>query len=128
ITYMRTDSTRVSNEALQAVRGYIGEHYGDRYLPEKANFYSSGKSAQEAHEAIRPTDLSYTPERLAQLGLHGDQLRLYTLIYQRFVASQMAPAVFAVTNVEIGATGPGSGGKKKSPSFSSLYPPATVHR
>jgi DNA topoisomerase-1 len=104
ITYMRTDSTRVSNEALQAVRGLIETTYGQAYLPEKPNVFASGKSAQEAHEAIRPTDLSYTPERVAQLGLQGDQLRLYKLIYDRFVASQMKPAVFAVTNVEILAT------------------------
>jgi DNA topoisomerase-1 len=104
ITYMRTDSTRVSNEALQAVRGHIEARFGPAYLPEKPNVFASGKSAQEAHEAIRPTDLTYTPERAAQLGLHGDQLRLYTLIYSRFVASQMKPAVFAVTNVEVLAT------------------------
>jgi DNA topoisomerase-1 len=103
ITYMRTDSTRVSAEALQAVRAHIDGRFGANYLPEKPHTYASGKSAQEAHEAIRPTDLSYTPERVAQLGLHGDQLKLYTLIYQRFVASQMAPAVFAVTNVEVRA-------------------------
>ncbi len=101
ITYMRTDSTRVSNEALQAVRGYIDTKYGGSYLPEKPNFFASGKSAQEAHEAIRPTDMTNTPERVAGLGLHGDPLRLYTLIFNRFVASQMTPAVFAVTNVEI---------------------------
>jgi len=106
ITYMRTDSTRVSAEALQAVRAYIHDNYGSAYLPDKPHTYASGKSAQEAHEAIRPTDLSYTPERVAQLGLHGDQLKLYTLIYQRFVASQMAPAVFAVTNVEVEAAPP----------------------
>jgi DNA topoisomerase-1 len=104
ITYMRTDSTRVSNEALTAVRGHIEASYGPPYLPEKPNFFASGKSAQEAHEAIRPTDVTYTPERVARLGLHGDQLRLYTLIYQRFVASQMTPAVWAVTNVEVKAT------------------------
>jgi DNA topoisomerase-1 len=104
ITYMRTDSTRVSNEALQAVRGHIDTHYGKPYLPEKPNVFASGKSAQEAHEAIRPTDLAYTPQRVEQLGLHGDQLRVYTLIYQRFVASQMMPAVFAITNVEVQAT------------------------
>jgi DNA topoisomerase-1 len=104
ITYMRTDSTRISGEALQAVRGYIDSKFGSSYLPEKPHTYASGKSAQEAHEAIRPTDLTYTPERVAQFGLHGDQLKLYTLIYQRFVASQMAPAVFAVTNVEVKAT------------------------
>jgi DNA topoisomerase-1 len=104
ITYMRTDSTRVSNEALQAVRGHIETNYGPAYLPDRPNTYAAGKSAQEAHEAIRPTDLAYTPERVARLGLHGDQLRLYTLIYQRFVASQMTPAVFAVTTVEVLAT------------------------
>jgi DNA topoisomerase-1 len=104
ITYMRTDSTRVSGEALDAVRGYIQGHFGNPYLPDKPNYYASGKSAQEAHEAIRPTDLSYTPERVARLGLHGDLLRLYTLIFQRFVASQMTPAVFAVTKVEVKAT------------------------
>jgi DNA topoisomerase-1 len=103
ITYMRTDSTRVSDEALQAVREHIQTSYGAPYLPEKPNFFASGKSAQEAHEAIRPTDLSYTPERVARLGLHGDQLRVYQLIYQRFVASQMTPAVFAVTKVDIEA-------------------------
>jgi DNA topoisomerase-1 len=106
ITYMRTDSTRVSADALQAVRAHIGNRYGPSYLPANPHTYASGKSAQEAHEAIRPTDLSYTPDRVAQLGLHGDQLRLYTLIYQRFVASQMAAAVFAVTNVEVLATPP----------------------
>jgi DNA topoisomerase-1 len=104
ITYMRTDSTRVSNEALHAVREHITHQYGDKYLPEQPNTFASGKSAQEAHEAIRPTDLAYTPHRVADLGLAGDQLRLYTLIYQRFVASQMKPAIFAVTNVEVLAT------------------------
>jgi DNA topoisomerase-1 len=104
ITYMRTDSTRVAAEALHVVRDHIQSHFGDRYLPERPNTFASGKSAQEAHEAIRPTDLANTPERVASLGLHGDLLRLYTLIYHRFVASQMAPAIFAVTNVEVLAT------------------------
>jgi len=103
ITYMRTDSTRVSAEALDAVRKHILADYGTAYLPDKPNVFASGKSAQEAHEAIRPTDLAYTPERVGRLGLHGDQLRMYTLIYQRFVASQMTPAIFAVTNVEVKA-------------------------
>jgi DNA topoisomerase-1 len=106
ITYMRTDSTRVSNEALQSVRGHIQSSFGQPYLPEKPNYYASGKSAQEAHEAIRPTDVAYTPERVARLGLAGDQLRLYTLIYQRFVASQMTAAIFAGTTVEVLATPP----------------------
>jgi len=110
ITYMRTDSTKVSNEALQAVRAHIQATYGDSYLPGSPNYFSSGKSAQEAHEAIRPTDLSFTPERVARLGLSGDQLRLYTLIYQRFVASQMMPAIWAVTNVDVQATPTGQPG------------------
>jgi DNA topoisomerase-1 len=102
ITYMRTDSTRISNDALHACRALIGEKYGDRYLPEKPNVYASGKSAQEAHEAVRPTDLANTPERVARFLPH-DLLRLYTLIYNRFVASQMTPAIFAVTNVDVKA-------------------------
>jgi DNA topoisomerase I len=102
ITYMRTDSTRTAPEALTACRGHIQKTYGDRYLPEKPNLFTSGKSAQEAHEAIRPTDLSYTPERLR--ALPAEQLKLYTLIYNRFVASQMAAAIFAITNVEVAAT------------------------
>jgi DNA topoisomerase-1 len=105
ITYMRTDSTRVSDDALRMVRDHIQERFGDRYLPERPNSYKSGKSAQEAHEAIRPTDLAYTPERV-QAYLTPDQLRLYELIYRRFVASQMTAAVFALTNVEVTA-GPG---------------------
>jgi len=104
ITYMRTDSTRVSNDALQAVRSYIGTAHGPAYLPANPNHFASGKSAQEAHEAIRPTDVANTPQRVAALGLHGDLLKLYTLIYNRFVASQMSPAVFAITNVEVTAT------------------------
>jgi DNA topoisomerase-1 len=102
ITYMRTDSTRIAEDALLACRDHIGKQYGEPYLPAQPNRYASGKSAQEAHEAIRPTDLAYTPERVKDL-LPADQLRLYTLIYQRFVASQMTPAVFAVTNVEVRA-------------------------
>jgi DNA topoisomerase-1 len=102
ITYMRTDSTRVSNDALQACRKHIAKKFGDPYLPAKPNVYASGKSAQEAHEAIRPTDLANTPERVAKY-LPQDQLRLYTLIYNRFLASQMTPAIFAVTNVEVRA-------------------------
>lgn len=106
ITYMRTDSTRISPDALKAVREFIPGAFGPSYLPDKANIYASGKSAQEAHEAVRPTDVTMTPRRAESLGLGGDQLRLYTLIWQRFVASQMAAALFAVTSVEITA-GPG---------------------
>ncbi len=102
ITYMRTDSTRISDDALKACREFIGGKYGDKYVPEAPNRYAAGKGAQEAHEAIRPTDLAYSPEQVARF-LPQDQLRLYTLIYNRFVASQMTPAVFAVTNVEVSA-------------------------
>jgi DNA topoisomerase-1 len=102
ITYMRTDSTRVSDDALKSCRELISQKYGAPYLPAQPNRYASGKSAQEAHEAVRPTDLGYTPERVAAF-LPQDQLRLYTLIYNRFVASQMTPAVFAITNVEVKA-------------------------
>jgi len=102
ITYMRTDSVRVSNDALTSVRQHIDARWGQKYLPEKPNHYTSGKSAQEGHEAIRPTDLTYTPDRVKQHLTH-DQFKLYDLIYRRFVASQMTPAVFAVTNVEIEA-------------------------
>ena len=103
ITYMRTDSTRISGDALTAVRGHIEATFGKPYLPEKPNFFASGKSAQEAHECVRPTDVAMTPQRAQAMGLQGDQLRLYTLIYNRFVACQMTPAVYAVTSVEITA-------------------------
>ncbi len=102
ITYMRTDSTRISNDAMNMVRGHIQNAYGQAYLPASPNNYSSGKSAQEAHEAIRPTDLNYTPQKV-QGFLSREQFRLYELIYNRFVASQMNPAIFAVTQVEIEA-------------------------
>jgi DNA topoisomerase-1 len=102
ITYMRTDSTRIADDALKACREHIQKTHGAPYLPAQPNRYASGKSAQEAHEAIRPTDLAYTPERVAPY-LPQDQLRLYTLIYNRFVASQMTPAVFAITNVDVKA-------------------------
>jgi DNA topoisomerase I len=102
ITYMRTDSVRVSEDALKMCRDHIQKAYGEKYLPEKANRYASGKAAQEGHEAIRPTDLSYTPAMVAKY-LPQDFHRLYTLIYNRFVASQMTPVVFAVTNVEVKA-------------------------
>ncbi len=102
ITYMRTDSLRVSDEALTAVRQRILQEFGERYLPAKPISYAAGKLAQEAHEAIRPTDLALTPEKL-KASLSHDQFRLYQLIYSRFVASQMAPAVFMVTDVSIAA-------------------------
>jgi DNA topoisomerase-1 len=100
ITYMRTDSTRVSNDALHAVRQFIAGQYGKNYLPERPNAYRSKKGAQDAHEAIRPTSLDYRPERVRR-HLRRDAYQLYSLIWDRFVASQMVPAVFDQTAFEI---------------------------
>jgi DNA topoisomerase-1 len=102
ITYMRTDSTRVSNEALSEVREYIGTQYGSQYLPESANTFKSKKGAQEAHEAIRPTSAMRHPDQIKQY-LKEDEFKVYKLIWQRFVASQIAPAVFDQTTVDIDA-------------------------
>jgi DNA topoisomerase-1 len=102
ITYMRTDSTRVSETALNEVRAFVGTQYGDQYLPEKAIHYRSKKDAQDAHEAIRPSDVSRTPDSLARY-LSSEELKLYRLIWQRFVASQMMPAVFDQTTIDIEA-------------------------
>jgi DNA topoisomerase I len=97
ITYMRTDSVRVSNEALTQARDVIGRLYGAEYLPDKPNGYASrAKNAQEAHEAIRPTDAARTPEALEK-ALTTDQLKLYRLIWNKFVASQMKPALYTIT-------------------------------
>lgn len=107
ITYMRTDSTHLSGDALSMVRSYIGKEFGDRYLPEKPNFYtSSNKSAQEAHEAIRPTDVSFNP-KLAHGKLSTDEAKVYQLIWNRFVACQMPPAEFDQTSVLISANAKG---------------------
>ena len=102
ITYMRTDSTRVSDSALSEVRDFVGNQYGDQYLPPKPVHYRSKKDAQDAHEAIRPTDVARTPDALAQY-LNKEELKLYRLIWQRFVASQMTPAVFDQTTIDIQA-------------------------
>ncbi|EOF7228751.1 type I DNA topoisomerase [Campylobacter upsaliensis] len=93
ITYMRTDSLNLAKEAVKSARELIKEHFGKEYLPSKENIYTTkSKGAQEAHEAIRPTNLSFTPE-LAAKYLEKDELRLYTLIYNRFLACQMNPAI-----------------------------------
>ena len=102
ITYMRTDSTRVSDAALGEVRDFIGKQYGDKYLPEKAVHYRSKKDAQDAHEAIRPTEVARTPDSLAKF-LKPEELKLYRLIWQRFVASQMTSAIFDQTTIDIQA-------------------------
>ncbi len=104
ITYMRTDSTRVSEDALAEVRAFVAERYGPNYLPESPNVYKTKKDAQDAHEAIRPTSVLRTPESVEKY-LAEDELKLYRLIWMRFVASQMTPAVFDQTTIDIGATG-----------------------
>jgi DNA topoisomerase-1 len=102
ITYMRTDSTRVSNEALAEVREYITSQYGKDYLPEAPNTYKEKKAAQAAHEAIRPTSAMRHPDQIKQY-LKEDEYKVYKLIWQRFVASQITPAVFDQTTVDIDA-------------------------
>lgn len=102
ITYMRTDSVRVSEGALAEAREYIGEAFGANYLPESAIHYKSQKDAQDAHEAIRPTSVALTPESIKPY-LEEDEYKLYRLVWQRFVASQMVPAVFDQTVIEIAA-------------------------
>ena len=102
ITYMRTDSVKVSNDALAQVRDHIGSAYGEKYLPEKPNFFKSKKDAQEAHEAIRPTDVARTPESVRPY-LDESMFKLYQMIWQRFVASQMVPAVFDQTTIDVAA-------------------------
>ncbi|HXM89248.1 MAG TPA: type I DNA topoisomerase, partial [Candidatus Acidoferrum sp.] len=100
ITYMRTDSPRVSDQALESVRNHIGARYGKEYIPDQPNSYKSGKQSQGAHEAIRPTAVERDPESIARY-LDKDMLALYTLIYNRFVSSQMMPAVYDRTTVDI---------------------------
>jgi DNA topoisomerase I len=123
ITYMRTDSTRVADEALAGVRDLIAATWGREALPEKANVYSSKKGAQDAHEAIRPTSFDLPPDTVRDF-LKEDEWKLYKLIWDRFVASQMLPAVFDVTQVDI-ENGPyvlrASGRVLKSPGFLAVY-------
>ena len=104
ITYMRTDSTRISNDAIAEVRGLIGERYGAQYVPESPNVYRSKKDAQDAHEAIRPTSAARAPEAVEQY-LAEDEFKLYRLIWMRFVASQMVPALFDQTSIDVNASG-----------------------
>ena len=100
ITYMRTDSTRISNLAIDEARSYLTEEYGKEYIPTRPNIYAMGKKAQDAHEAIRPTSILRTPSDVEQY-LNRDQLRLYTLIWQRFAASQMSAAVYDTIAAQI---------------------------
>ena len=106
VTYIRTDSTRVSSDAQTAALGYIAEKYGKEYCPAKPNFYASKKGAQDAHEAIRPIDLNLTPE-LAKKMLDRKHYNVYKLIYERFIASQMAEAQYDSKQIEIGNSGYG---------------------
>ncbi|HVL69120.1 MAG TPA: type I DNA topoisomerase [Vicinamibacterales bacterium] len=102
ITYMRTDSTRVSDQALSEVREFIGRKFGPDYVPEKPNVFRTKSDAQDAHEAIRPTSMQWDPDSI-KAHLTPDQYYLYRLIWNRFVASQMPPATFDDTTVDIGA-------------------------
>ena len=123
ITYMRTDSIRVAGVAITAVRDFIQQEYGPEYLPAKPHAYKSRKSAQEAHEAIRPTDVTRTPAAVKAF-LEKDELRLYELIWKRFVASQMEPARLLVTTADIAAndyTFRATGTVVKFPGFTVLY-------
>jgi DNA topoisomerase-1 len=104
ITYMRTDSTRVSQDALDEVRSLVKDRYGAPFVPESPNVYKSKKDAQDAHEAIRPSSSKRTPDDLAPY-LQEDEMKLYRLIWMRFVASQMTPAVFDQTTIDVAAKG-----------------------
>jgi DNA topoisomerase-1 len=104
ITYMRTDSIRVSDDAVAEVRGLIAQRFGEQYLPETPNIYKGKKDAQDAHEAIRPTSSMRAPDEIAAF-LAEDEMKLYRLIWMRFVASQMRPAVFDQTTIEVTAKG-----------------------
>ncbi len=102
ITYLRTDSTRISDEADAAARTYIQEQYGAEYVAEKVETNNGGKKIQDAHEAIRPTDISRTPQEVKE-SLSRDQFRLYQLIWKRFAASRMTPARYETITVKVGA-------------------------
>ena len=106
ITYMRTDSTRVSNDAIAEVRELIGKEYGPQFMPESPNTFKSKKDTQDAHEAIRPSSAARRPEDIKQY-LQEDEFKVYKLIWQRFVASQMNPAIFDQTTVDIDANSKG---------------------
>ena len=100
ITYMRTDSTRIADEALTAVRGYINSILGNEYIPEHPRYFKKKKGSQDAHEAVRPTDVKITPESIKN-DLSAEQFKLYDLIWRRFVASQMSEALFKQTSIDI---------------------------
>ena len=123
ITYMRTDSTRIASDAVSSARDYIRERFGEAYLPVRARSYRKGKGAQDAHEAIRPTDMQRPPEAV-QAQLTADQSKLYRLIWDRFIACQMSSAVFNRTAVEIRAGAyelRATGSELKFAGFTALY-------
>jgi DNA topoisomerase I len=104
ITYMRSDSTRISDDAVTEVRQFITERYGKEFLPETPNAFKSKKDAQDAHEAIRPTSMAYSPEEVEKY-LAEDEMKLYRLIWNRFVACQMMPALYDQTSIDVSAKG-----------------------
>ena len=124
VTYIRTDSTRIADEALEAVRAMIADNYSAEYLPEKPNIYKTRSSAQDAHEAIRPTDIQRRPDAI-KASLSRDQFRLYKLIYERFVSSQMTPALYDTLSVDIdadsGARFHFNGQKQRFAGFTAVY-------
>ncbi|MCY3986757.1 MAG: type I DNA topoisomerase, partial [Candidatus Dadabacteria bacterium] len=127
ITYMRTDSVRASDNAVAEARGFVSENYGTDYVPRRPNIFKVKKSAQDAHECIRPTFPSRRPEDLRQF-LTEDQYRLYSLIWKRFIASQMTPAVYDQTRVDIlagEAVFRATGNVMKFPGFTAAYEEAT---
>ena len=127
VTYIRTDSVRISDEALSSLRAYIGERFGSEYLPEKPIEYKGRKNAQDAHEAIRPTDINRTPEQIKG-SLTKEQYNLYRLIYNRFLACQMEPAVYETMTMELSGNGVALrfyGEHKKFAGFTSVYEEST---
>jgi len=123
VTYIRTDSTRISDEAANAARSYIAAKYGEKFMPASRRYFKNRNSAQDAHEAIRPTHIDYTPEKVKGK-LTSDQYRLYKLIYERFIASQMADAVYDACSADIVAGNSmfkASGQKLKFAGFTKLY-------
>ncbi len=123
ITYMRTDSYRIADEALAAVRDYIRENYSAEYLPAKPHFYKNAQKTQDAHEAIRPSSMAYRPQDIKEF-LTAEQFKLYQLIWNRFVASQMNPALLDQTTIDIsgaGCTFRAQGQIMKFPGFTKVY-------
>ncbi len=127
VTYIRTDSVRISDEALQAVRAYIPAHFGPEYLPETPNEFKGRSNAQDAHEAIRPTDIARTPDDVKS-SLTKEQYQLYRLIYHRFLASQMKPALYDTLGMDVAGDGVGMrfyGEHKRFAGFTSIYEEGT---